>query len=56
MNNFLKHTIMGIVGVLIACITVFIFSIITDKSMDDLVGWIALGIAGASTMTKKDLY
>lgn len=56
MNNFLKHTLMSFIGVSIAAITVMVISAILNEPADNIVGWIALGIAGSAAMTKSDRY
>lgn len=56
MNGFLKHTFMGFVGVAIAAVVVNIIATIIDQPLDNVVGWVALSIAGAASMTKMDRY
>lgn len=56
MNNFLKHSFMSFIGVLIAGIVVIMLSAILNEPVDNIVGWVALGIAGSASMTKLDRY
>lgn len=56
MNNFLKHTPMSFIGVSIAVIAVMVISVIINEPADNIVGWIALGIAGSAAITKSDRY
>lgn len=56
MNNFVKHTFMSFIGVSIAVIVVIVLSAIFNEPVDSVVGWVALGIAGASSMAKQDRY
>ena len=56
MNNLVKHTFMSFIGASIAVIVVIVLSAILNEPADNIVGWVALGIAGAASMTKLDRY
>lgn len=54
MSEFTLNVLKSFVGVIIAYITVLLVAVINNQTPDEVVGWVALGIAGASAMTKKN--
>ena len=56
MKNMFKNWILSIIGVFISIVVVMIITAITKESIDSVAAWVALGIAGGSSMTKMDRY
>jgi len=51
-NNFKRGLLEGFVATVVACAVLYFFAWILNEPADDLVGWMALGIAAAASSRK----